>query len=272
MNKLKRKLALAGAGSLNRRIAQLWQQQHGPVEAMRLSEPDPGLGFPQVSVDLSCDPWPDLQAGCLVVALASRGERTLDNYRRAYVEPLRQLQESLADWSVTPDRIVVVSSSRVYGADDGRWIDDDTQAQTTDERGQILLQMESLAHQLPGSVSVARLSGIYGPGRDWLRRSALAAENESYDDRWTNRIHIDDAAAAIVHLLQQEQPAPHYLVSDRQPQTLTAMYNYFRRPAGLRALNGEESPARGKRLQPTRLIDSGFEWRYPDAFSGGYQV
>ena len=92
---MSRKLVLAGAGSLNRQVAAQWSP-FGSVEAMRLSEPDPSLGFSQVSVDLAEQRWPDLAGDCLVVALASRGERTVENYRRAYLQPIQQLQASLS--------------------------------------------------------------------------------------------------------------------------------------------------------------------------------
>lgn len=268
---MSRKLVLAGAGSLNRQVAAQWSP-FGSVEAMRLSEPDPSLGFSQVSVDLAEQRWPDLAGDCLVVALASRGERTVENYRRAYLQPIQQLQASLSQWRNAPDRIVVVSSSRVYGVDDGRWIDDDTSAASTDERARILLEMETQAHALPCPVSVVRLSGIYGPGRDWLKRRALAAEQGALQDSWTNRIHIEDAARAIVHILNLPDPEPHYIVSDQQPQTLSAMFNFFREAEGLAPLQGEPEPGSGKRLKPARLQASGFEWRYPTAFSGGYDV
>ena len=263
------KLVLAGAGQLNRRVAQRWTS-NGPVEAMRLSTPEPTLGFKQVTVDLARSEWPDLSADFLVVALASRGERTLENYRRTYLEPLHRLQASLPQWRHYPSRILVVSSSRVYGEDDGGIIDDDSQAVASDERAEILLQMEALARSLPATVTVVRLSGIYGPGRDWLKRRALDAEADTYVDKWTNRIHIDDAAAAIVHLLQVESPRSHYIVSDREPQTLTAMFNLFRSREGLSLFDQSERPLSGKRLSPTALKDSGFEWQYPTAFSGGY--
>lgn len=265
------KLVLAGAGQLNRRVANRWQTL-GDVAAMRLSSSDPSLGFAQVQVDLAQSAWPDLEADYLVVALASRGERTLENYRRAYLEPLKRLGESLGDWQTLPKRILVVSSSRVYGVDDGQLVDDDWIAAASDERAAILLDMESMAMGLPTTTIVARLSGLYGPGRDWLKRKALAAETGAFEDKWTNRIHVDDAAGAIIHLLQLASPKLHYIVSDREPQTLATMFNFFRSGDGLPLFEDTENPLRGKRLMPSRLIQSGFEWRYPTAFSGGYEA
>ena len=64
--------------------------------------------------------------------------------------------------------------------------------------GRVLLEAERRLAPLQGG-SVLRLSGIYGPGRDaMLRRARAAAAPEA---RWSNRIHVDDAAAALSHLL-----------------------------------------------------------------------
>jgi hypothetical protein len=49
------------------------------------------------------------------------------------------------------------------------------------------------------------------------------------------------------------------------------MFNYFREAEGLPPLSSDERSLSGKRLLPTFLQTSGFQWRYPDAFSGGYE-
>ncbi len=53
--------------------------------------------------------------------------------------------------------------------------------------------------------TVLRLSGLYGgpPGR--LQAQVLAGDITE-PNRWTNRIHRDDAAAAVVHLLTRRRP------------------------------------------------------------------
>ena len=51
-----------------------------------------------------------------------------------------------------------------------------------------------------------RCSGIYGPGRGALLRKARGDQPGAR--RWTNRIHADDAASAISHLLDLDAPPP----------------------------------------------------------------
>lgn len=264
-------LLCAGVGSLNQRVAKLWlQQPSADVLGLRLSASDSRLGFKQISVNLSQSTWPDLGADVVVVALSAR-ERTIEGYRLAYVEPIKRLSESLSTWSKLPKRIIVVSSSRVYGASDGEVIDDTLTPEPADEFGEQLRLMELLVADLPIESVVVRLSGIYGPGRDWLKRQALAAtESSQTENNWTNRIHIDDAAQVILFLLQQQTVHSSYIASDNQPVPLLDIYNYFREREGLPHLDIELPVLGGKQLQPTRLKAAGFHWQYPTAFSGGY--
>lgn len=268
------KLVCAGVGQLNQRVAAGWlaQSPNHVAEGFRLSTSDASLGFHQKSVDLAHQPWPDAEADYLVIALAAR-ERSQQGYERAYRLPILKLAESIQQWQTLPKRIIVVSSTRVYGVSDGRWIHDDTEPSPSDANGQILRDMELAALALPAPTSVVRLSGIYGPGRDWLKRQALTATQNSIEkNNWTNRIHIDDAAAAILHLLEQPVLKPSYIVSDTQSVPLLEMYNFFREREGLPLLQINDYPVQGgKRLTPDALQEIGFQWQYPTAFSGGYE-
>ena len=270
MNHSKR-LLCAGTGDLNRRVASLWQASGGAVIGFRRSAVDASLGFEQRLLDLAVETWPDVSADIIVIALSARA-RTPEAYRRAYLEPILRLRDSLASWHRLPERVIVVSSTRVYREDAGGWVDDQTPPEAADMQAQILIDMDSVAQTLPIATVSARLSGIYGPGRDWLKRMACQADPQQPPaNSWTNRIHIDDAARAICHVMQLPQVATSYLVSDTAPQTRLDMFNYFRRVAGLPSLpQAATGTLSGKRIRPQRLQDSGFIWRYPDAFAGGY--
>jgi len=154
---------------------------------------------------------------------------------------------------------LVVSSSRVYGVDNGEELDENSPPNPSGWAGETLLEMEQRLANLPVPTIVARLSGIYGPGRDWLRRQARQADSQPpARNHWTNRIHIEDAAAALVHLaLDVEQPQGCYLVSDRQPTPLFEMLNYLRELEGLPTLTEVPPVGGGKQLRSDRLADSG---------------
>jgi len=266
-----KKLLCVGVGQLNRRVGNIALENQCDVVGIRRSSPDPALGFPQLSLNVSENEWPDVEAETIVVAL-SAGERSIEAYRNTYVNSINQLSVSLKNWKVLPKRIVVVSSSRVYGENKGEWINDDLPPQTADDYGKILLEMETLVKNLPVPTIIVRLSGIYAPGRDWLKRMALKSDSSiELENSWTNRIHIDDAANAIWHVLNLNTPQPSYIVSDIKPVHKIEMYNYFRDQQGIVELKDRTELIAGKRLSPSRLLSEGFKWQYPDAFSGGYQ-
>ena len=263
---------LAGVGDLNRRVARrLLEQQHSVI-GLRRSTPDPTLGFEQRSVDLSVESWPDCEAQVVIIAL-SAPQRNAQGYRRGYVLPVQQLGRSIQSWRQPPQRIIVVGSSRVYGISDGRELTEDSPIQPSEWGGDCLAEMEAAVDRLPGKTTVARLSGIYGPGRDWLRRMALKGDmTPPESNHWTNRIHIEDAAAALVHLATQPELASRYLVTDRQPAPVFDVLNYLRQAEGMDPLQAVPEVSGGKRLLSDRLAGTGFQWQYPDYRSGGYDT
>ncbi|MFQ3229073.1 hypothetical protein [Reinekea sp.] len=264
------RLILAGIGDLNSRVAKKWQQNFGEVLAMRRSQVDSALEFDQLQIDLSEQAWPDLKADYLVVALSAK-TRTLEGYQQAYLKPILKLKDSVQGWQKSPKKIIVVSSSRVFAEQLGEQIDDTTEATSDDPYAQILIEMEQQLHQIDTTTCAATLSGIYSGDRDWFKRMARTADQEApKTNHWTNRIHIDDAAAALVYLLNLNSIPKRVIVSDEKPMPFCQVLNYLREQEGLSALESIPAVHGGKRLEPKFLKESGFQWRYPTAVSGGY--
>jgi nucleoside-diphosphate-sugar epimerase len=83
-------------------------------------------------------------------------------------------------------------------------------------------------------------------------------------------MHVDDAAAAIVHLLRIPAPLPLYLGADDTPLPIDVLHDEL---AGLLDVPAPESgPAPAgigsKRLDNARLRASGLQLRWPDARAG----
>lgn len=264
------RLVLAGIGDLNRRVAQKWQQNFGEVVAMRRSPPDTSLNIVQRQIDLSTQAWPDLEADYLVVALSAK-TRTIEGYQQAYLEPILKLQQSVGAWQKLPKKIIVVSSSRVFSEQLGGPLDDNSEATNDDPYANVLIEMEQQLHQIETMTCAATLSGIYGRDRDWFKRIARNADQDApKSNHWTNRIHIDDAAAALVHLANLDSIPERVIVSDTKPLPFCQVLNYLREHEGLPVLKVVPAIHGGKQLEPKFLQTSGFQWQYPTAFSGGY--
>ncbi len=117
------------------------------------------------------------------------------------------------------------------------------------------------------------ISGIYGPGRERLIRLAVSEgfEVQQSPAFFTNRIHRDDAAAALRHLLLLDKPDALYIASDDQSAPRYDVVKWLAEAQGATAPAGltDEHANRGKRVSNQRLRGSGFILTYPD-YRAGY--
>ena len=135
--------------------------------------------------------------------------------------------------------MLFVSSTAVYGDAGGDWIDETTTPEPGGFSGRIIREAEDLLVSRLGGTGITpvvlRLGGIYGPGRtrliDQVRGGSAVIPAES---RFTNRIHRDDAAAAIVHLCTMDAvPAPVYLGVDNEPAEMGEVLRFLAAELGL---------------------------------------
>ncbi|WP_339830117.1 NAD-dependent epimerase/dehydratase family protein, partial [uncultured Arenimonas sp.] len=182
-------------------------------------------------------------------------------YRALYVDGLARLMAACE-----APRIVFVSSTAVYGEHRGEWVDEQTPASPVAFNGRVLRQAERLLDGRAGAITL-RLSGLYGPGRTSLIRRALTGDPGSR--RWGNRIHVQDAAGALAHLLALENPAPLYLGSDDLPALDTDVLAWLRETAGQLPVEAPaEGPTQGRRVRNAALRATGWQPAYPDYRSG----
>lgn len=200
----------------------------------------------------------------VVVHCASSGRGGADAYRAVYRDGLEHLREAFS-----PGRLIFTGSTSVYSQVDGGWVTEDSPAEPDRETGRVLLEAEKIALDAGGVV--ARLAGIYGPGRSVLLKKFLdgSAVLEAGGNRWINQIHRDDGALALLRLAQREVAAGIYNVCDDTPTTQREIYGWI--AAHLNRPLPPEGPAdmnrkRGwtsKRICNARLRSIGWSPRYP---------
>lgn len=172
---------------------------------------------------------PRLSGVSVAIHAVSPGMRGEEAYAALYRDGLKRV---VAAWQ--PRRVIFVSSTSVYGQDDGSWITEESPTEPARETGRILLEAEKIALEAGGIA--ARLTGIYGPGRSYLLRNFLSGEAvlENGGGRWINQIHRDDGAAALVRLGDPEVSPGVYNVTDDTPTTQREVYgwmaDFFGRP------------------------------------------
>jgi len=267
------RILLAGCGDLGLRVARLLRARGHEVHALRRHPPAAGSdGVRWLAGDLARPPsLRGLPTGVTrLVYLPAPSARDEATYRAVFVDGLRHLLGRLDTAALR--RVLLVSSSAVYGEHGGAWVDEATPAAPLGFNGRVLLEAE---HWLAGQAlpaTVLRLAGLYGPGRLALvgRLRSGAARVPRREVHWANRMHVDDAAAAIVHLLSRDDAHGLYLGVDDTPLPLHELYDHLAGLLGVPPPQDGPAPAGigSKRLCNARLRASGFVPRWPDARDG----
>lgn len=200
----------------------------------------------------------------IVIGL-SPDERSEAAYRATYVEGVHAVLEAVkrARWPL--QRLILLSSTAVYPDDGGSYRERD-QAMPQAFNGRILLEAESQLRGDDVPASVLRLGGIYGNGRQAMIKRVMQGGVASA--RLSNRIHQDDAASALLHVLGRDQAENCYNVVDRTCAPEYEVLDWLAAQLGKAPLarSGETG---GKRVVPEMLEREGFVWRYP-SYREGY--
>jgi nucleoside-diphosphate-sugar epimerase len=202
----------------------------------------------------------------VVIQCASSGGGDAEEYRRIYLEGARNLLYAFPRTS-----LLFTSSTSVYAQQRGDTVDETSPANPAHERGQILREAEELV--LSHNGMVARLGGIYGPGRSFLLRKFLAGEAvlDDADDRFINQAHRDDIVSALFLLAEQRADLERqiYNVVDDQPILTSDAFQWLSAhlqrslPTG-KVAAGRKRGESNKRVSNKKLRALGWEPRYPN--------
>jgi nucleoside-diphosphate-sugar epimerase len=189
---------------------------------------------------------------------------------------LQNVLSWLNDFGQVPERLLFVSSSSVYGQQEGELVDENSETVASGYSGRLMLEAEQVALNSGIPASIVRLTGIYGPGREWLltqvrRGYRVAVEPPLYG----NRIHADDAAGLMAFLLQaahQGKPLQDiYIGVDDAPAPLAEVVAWLREYLGVTEWADDASVRRtgSKRCSNARAKALGWTPKYP-SYREGY--
>ena len=185
----------------------------------------------------------------LTVAPKQRG----DDYRDVYLVAVTNLLSVVRGTSAT--NIIYTSSTRVYGQDDGSWVDESSAIEPTDAKGRVLLETEQRllegSAEIGVSATVVRLCGIYGPGRDVAGNVQRSSGTERDDgDKYINMIHIDDIVTALSAFLDVRHHGAFNLSDDR-PTTRREFFDRLLAERGMPPVKWRTpaKPHLGKRIR-----------------------
>jgi len=264
-----RRVLIAGCGYLGAATADLFHTNKWSVEGWTASQGSAEQlstkPYPVRPIDFTLG-RPETQAFDIVIHCASTRGGDAADYRRVYFEGARNLSQAF------PDAVLIfTSSTSVYAQVSGEWVNELSPAEPRHEAGKILRETEELVISRGGIV--ARLAGIYGPGRSALLRKFLSG-GAVIDaiGRYVNQVHRDDAASALSLLAEKRTSVARQIfnVSDGHPMLERECYEWLaaqlNRP--IRSAAASSSLRKrgwsNKRVSSEKLQSLGWQPRFPD--------
>jgi len=274
-------LMIAGCGDVGSRLGQQLSAAGWTVYGLRRSVQMLPQGIRPVAGDLHADAcpaaWPSEALDYLVYCAAAT-EHDEAGYRAAYVDGLRRVLDWLAQQGQRPKRLLFVSSSGVYGQQLGEWVDENSPAEADSYSGRIMREAEQLALHSGLPASLVRLTGIYGPGREWLLKQVRQGYRVvSEPPLYGNRIHVDDAAGLLAYLLQADARGVAlddcYIGVDDQPAPLHEVVAWLREQLDVSHWSEQSTVRRSgsKRCSNARARTLGWAPQYP-SYREGYRA
>ena len=278
------RVVIAGCGYVGVSLGEMLAKDGHEVWGLRRdpSSLPPGIG--RIAADLS---RPETLTGIpekidwAVYAAAPKPAseaKAQDAYRTIFLDGLENFTRALKEQAERPRRILFTSSTSVYDQHRGEWVDEDSPVNPTRFSGEIIMLAERLLWGSGSPVTVVRFGGIYGPGRTRLIDHVRSGEARlpTGGPHYTNRVHRDDAAGILRHLLGLEAPERLYLGVDCEPALEADVLGWLGEQLGvgpLRSAAASSPPshrrAGSKRCRNRRLLESGYEFLYP-TFREGY--
>lgn len=238
---LMKNVLIIGCGDIGERVGRLCLQQRcekslqvrGMVRSDSRAQQLAAVGIGCVRGDLSDpDSLVGLAAGEVTVFYFSPPPAEGDQ------DPLLRNFLAALSSDVLPEKIVLISTTAVYGDCGGAWINEETAVNPQSARGRRRLDAErclrAWCEKYRVSFVILRVGGIYGPGRWPLARleKGLPVLREA-ESPYTNRIHQDDLTQICLAAAKRGQTGEIYNVADGQPGTMTAYFKSIARHFGL---------------------------------------
>ena len=270
------RLLIIGCGDLGLRVGQLLRHEHWQVDACRRNPPQNTETFNWHAADYTRQT--DLQfiralEPDYVLATFTPISRDEQGYRAGFSQAARNLLWALGEHRLR--RLLMVSSTRVYGESGGGWVDEASPLSTSDNRAKAIITAEKQLLDSIQPTTIVRAAGIYGaPGGRLMRKVSGGQIAPQVPECFTNRIHREDCAGFLAHLLAMAQQGEHleavYNAVDDRPCPAHEIESWL---AGKLQIPATEQPAGGggvshKRCANGALKASGYVLRYPDYRSG----
>ena len=204
------------------------------------------------ALNLSAEQLQDFTAIAIIV---TPDEYSTSGYNASYLSICQHLAD-LAKRLPKLERTIFISSTGVYGQDNGEWIDENTVPITPErDASKVILQAEQALQQGFGDKAIIiRPSGIYGRERLMRLRKAREQNKEPIArNAWSNRIMDSDLVTIITKVLTIDAAQlikPLYIATDYLPVTTFELMTWLSAQVGESApdIDTQKTATTGKRL------------------------
>ena len=278
-----KKIWIVGCGDIGKRVARLYAKSekaiHGIVSSEESADKCEQLLIKSSVIDLdstfSLDQHEFADTDLFYFAPPS-ATAAKDTRLKRFLIQLLELQQ-------IPKRIVLISTTGVYGDSQGKWIDETTPINPQADRAVRRMSAEQILQrwviQTNCEFIILRVPGIYAEDRLPLARlkKSLPVVNAE-EAGFTNRIHADDLALACKAAMECEHYNHIINVTDGNPSTMTDYFNHVAdysklpRPPQISLRQAEQELTTGmvsylkesRRIRNNKMLNMlGIELRYP---------
>ena len=216
-----------------------------------------------------------------VVSTFNPADRSIAGYKAGFRTAMGNLLSGLGQHR--PRHILMASSTRVFAEAHGGWVHEGSALAEDDPWALEIIAAEQQLLDSGLPASVVRFAGIYGiPGGRLLSRIRRGELCPPEPVSYTNRIHREDCAGFLAHLLQLAEAGkallPVYIGVDDQPAPRYEVESWLAREIGLeeqlagQSVAGDDptrhNTAGHKRCRNSALRDSGYQLIYPEYKTG----
>ena len=210
-------VVVLGAGYLGAAAAQAFAARGDTVYSVRRHPTPVGVGILALLGDAGApDAIRGLPRNVDHVVLTVAPAAGTDSYEQTYV---RSAAGAVALARRCGARsLVYTSSTGVYGVTDGTWVSESSEVNARDADSDALIRAEkSLLDAGDIGVTVLRVAGIYGPGRNPVPRYSRPEDLPARGEYYVNLAHRDDIVSAVVLCAETPASPRVFNCSDGQP-------------------------------------------------------
>lgn len=247
-------ILIIGCGKLGLSLAEQLHQQGHQITTISRSPKTVPDGITHICKDIYHLQADDFKTYFdMVYVILSAGKRDLAHYQSAYLHSAEPIYQELQHHPI--QKVIYISSTRVYGENHGEWVNDDTPLSAQDELAECLIQAENTWRDYwQEKLVIMRPSGLLRNMNFWQQQAEKMTEIDEY--RWLNFIYQPDVIKilALLPQLDMSQLKSSYILTSHQPVLRHEFLNHLRLKQNLTAISVPSNlNTTGKRLQATHL-------------------